>query len=489
MNLFDRLISVFSPGAALARVQARFALESFRRYDAANLGGKNKGWRGGGTSATSEIRASGHLLRERSREQVRNNPYGRRPVLAIPASVVGSGIMPSIRSTGSGRGGTAKIKKMWRDWAETAARVDYNERKTFAAIQSICMRAMLESGEVFVIRRVDAKKKDLQLQVLEADFLDTLKDGIQLRDGGYIIQGIEFDSSDKRVAYWLFKQHPGEALINSKFVSERFAAADVIHLYDEERPGQQRGVPNGMSSIIRSRDYSEYQDAQLIRQKIAACFAVFISKDINATRPGDGYASTGDPIERVTPGIIERLKPGESVSFGNPPTVEGADAYASTVLHEIAAGYDIPYEILTGDYSRVNFSSARMARMEFSRRVMYWQEFVMIPVLCQRVFQWRLDLWKINGEIPQNADITCGWTSPALEFIDPLKEANAMVAKVRGGLMSWQEAVRQLGYDPEEVLEELKTDATNFTSAGLMPFTDPRFDVGRKIENDEPTEE
>lgn len=482
MNFIDRLISVFSPSAALRRVQSRLAIEQYRAYDAASNWGKNSNWRGGALSATSEIRGAGNRLRERSREQARNNPYSRRALRSIPANVVGSGIMPAIRTEGGGKGLTAKTKKLWRDWAGNASLVDWDERKTFYGLQSLAMRAMLESGEVFIVRRQD--NKGLHMQLMESDHLDTQKDGIQLEGGGYIIQGIQFNAIGKRVGYWLFQQHPGELRINFKIESVFFRADDVIHLFEDERPGQQRGVPLGMSAITRARDFSEYQDAQLIRQKIAACFSVFITKDVHTARPSD-LSSTGDSLERVEPGIIEHLLPGQSVQFASPPPVDGYAEYSAGVLHEIAAGYDVPYEILTGDYSQVNFSSARMARMEFAGLISGWQEFTLVPQLCQRVFEWWVQWHRIAGNIRENAIVSATWTAPGLQFVDPLKEIKAMVERVRAGLMSWQEAVRSLGYDPEEVMEELKADANAFDLAGLKPFSDPRYDAGRGNNLDE----
>ncbi|MNY58386.1 hypothetical protein D3C86_1947160 [compost metagenome] len=54
-----------------------------------------------------------------------------------------------------------------------------------------------------------------------------------------------------------------------------------------------------------------------------------------------------------------------------------------------------------------------------------------------------------------------------------------MVTLIRSGLMSWQDAVRQLGYTPEEILEELKKDKESFDLAGLLPECDPRYDANR----------
>ena len=41
--------------------------------------------------------------------------------------------------------------------------------------------------------------------------------------------------------------------------------------------------------------------------------------------------------------------------------MQGYSEYTSCQLHGISAGLEVPYEVLTNDYSQVNFSSSRMA--------------------------------------------------------------------------------------------------------------------------------
>ena len=69
------------------------------------------------------------------------------------------------------------------------------------------------SGECFVRMRPrrleDGLAVPLQLQVLEADFLDATKSGAL--GAGRLVQGIEFDPVGKRRAYWLHGEHPGDA--------------------------------------------------------------------------------------------------------------------------------------------------------------------------------------------------------------------------------------------------------------------------------------
>ena len=51
----------------------------------------------------------------------------------------------------------------------------------------------------------------------------------------------------------------------------------MLHLFDRLRPGQVRGVPWFAPVILKLRDLDEYDDAELVRKKIEACFAAFVT--------------------------------------------------------------------------------------------------------------------------------------------------------------------------------------------------------------------
>lgn len=475
MTWFEKAIGVISPSWMLKRLRS-FAVASIlnRFYDGAANGRRTKNWRTQPTSANTEIYAGLSELRNRSRDLVRNNPYARKAMRVIPANVVGTGIWPMMR-VGKSEAAQKKLREFWRKWA-TTTRCDFDGRKTMAKIQNLSFRSMLESGEV-LLRKVYEKGIGLQIQVIESDHLDTSKDGYEIEDG-FVRQGIQFSKSGRRIGYWIWENHPGDNRMSLKSTSTLVPSSDIIHLYQEERPGQLRGVPLGTASMLRMRDFDDYEDAQLVRQKIAACFAIFITSEQHGAPSG---VDDGDSLERVEPGMIERLRPGETVSFGTPPNSEGYSDYTRKVLQGIAAGYDTTYEALTGDLTGVNFSSGRMGHIEFQRLVEEWQDLLLIPVLCNGIWDWFLDYALIMGIIKNKEDVECSWTAPRREFVDPLKEIKALIEEVRAGLKSWQEAVRSLGYDPEEVMKQLAEDAKKFDEAGLMPWADPRFDPNRTV--------
>jgi capsid protein len=59
-----------------------------------------------------------------------------------------------------------------------------------------------------------------------------------------------------------------------------------MHLFERLRPGQIQGVPWFAPAIVKLRDLDESDDAELVRKKIEACFAAFVTGDEEAAAAG-----------------------------------------------------------------------------------------------------------------------------------------------------------------------------------------------------------
>ena len=466
MNFLDNIIAYVNPSAGVKRASQRLALETIRHYEAASSSRRTDNWKATGADANSEIATSLTTLRNRSREQVRNNVYAKRTVQALTNNIVGTGIRPTPMDV------SPRVEKnimlLWKMWAGKK-RCDFDGNLTFYGLQKLVMRTVVTSGECLVIsRRANDTLLPLKLQVLEPDFIDTNKTAVSKENGNFILHGIEFNSDGQKVGYWLFKQHPGSMRMRA-LTSEFVKAEDVCHIFAIERPGQVRGIPWLSASMIRMRDFDDYEDAELVRQKIAACFTVFIS-DTDADAPKT--VEEADIASRVEPGIIEILPPGKSVHFAQPPLTNGYESYSRKILQGIAAGTGITYEAMTGDLSNVNFSSGRMGWIEMQRNIQDWQEDMLIPQLCETVWDWFLKAGAIVGKTKE--DIEATWTPPRREMIDAKKETEALALQVRNGFISYQEALRQLGYDPEDTLEEIAAFNAILDKHGIVLDSDAR---------------
>lgn len=478
MTVFDRLVGFFNPQSAIKRQRSRIALSLMdthaRKYDAASMSRRTQGWHTGGTSANSENQFSIQILRNRCRDLVRNDPYAASAIETIESNVVGYGINLKPVFPDNYRP-QDKVERAWKLWSESTA-CDIEGMKHFHAMQALVMRCVAESGECLV-RRVRIPNQipgvpSFQLHIMEPDFLDDRKRETGLPGGGYTESGIEFDKNGRRVAYWIYNQHPGDyslrSDLKSAYLSTRVSASDIKHIYDPKRPGQIRGVPFLSSVAMKIRDFNDYEDAQLLRQKIAACFAAFI---YDSEAPTDVSEEEVDLMEKIEPGAMQLLPPGKKIEFGNPPAAEGYADYSKTVLRGIAAGTGVTYEGMTGDYSNVNFSSGRMGWIEFQRKIDKWRWNMLIPGFCDGVWQWFVEDLTLMG-IDASA-VEALWTAPRREMIDPVAEIGAYKAAVRSGFMSLSDVAMEMGRDPKQLITQVKADFDLIKELGLTLDIDP----------------
>lgn len=475
---FDSVIGFFSPKAEYKRRAYRKANNIVKRkFEGASKSERLGGWKTAGLSVNSENSAAIAILRNRSRDLVRNNPYASRGISVIQHNTVGKGIIPQIENN--------RLEEAWEDWAGTTA-CDFDGRLTFYDMQSLAMRSIAESGEVVIRKRmVEDPNSDIpfKLQLLEGDFISNSQDQFKRTEGkNRIFQGVEIDANGKKVAYHLYENHPGATGVESSFKSSalhktiRVPVADIMHGYRDDRPGQLRGVPWLAPLLIRLKDLDDYEDAQLMRQKIAACFSVFVRDAIDV----DTDLSEQEKIElgsKVEPGLIEYLPPGKDISLANPPTVENYGEYMSVNLHSIAAGLNITYESLTGDLSQVNFSSTRMGWLEMYRHIDAWR----MLILNNKINKPALDIFYqgaiLSGLMRESEKPKrTRWTAPRREMIDPTKEVPATAEAIRNGIKTWSEVVREQGRYPAEVAEEIASDYSLLDSKGIILDSDPRKD-------------
>jgi lambda family phage portal protein len=463
----DRSILAVAPAWGVSRIRARAIAETLRHYEAASAGSRTQSWHRGRTDANAAVTMALGPLRSLSRDLVRNNAWARNGVRVITRNTVGWGIVPKPIGNGADR-----IADAWKRWAETT-QCHADRRATFYGLEKLVMRTVVESGECLIRRRPrrieDGLALPLQLQVLEPDFIDTNKYGVTGVAGGPIIQGIEFDKIGRRVAYWLFPQHPGSAR-GVTAASYRVPAEDVCHVYDLERAGQDRGAPWLASVIVSLREFDEYEDATLVKQKIAACLAGFIHG------AGDDYVAgpTDTPgVERLVPGSIRKLAPGEEITFTQPPAT-GEDRFSVRALRRIAAGIGSTYEDLTGDYSQVNFSSARMSRLAHWANVEDWQWNTLIPQFCDVAWGWAMEAAGVAGIV--NPDDLPGveWTPRPMPMIEPDREARANLLMIRSGQKTLPQVLREQGLDVDSHLEEYAGAMKKIDALGLVLDSDAR---------------
>lgn len=458
---YERALAVVSPTRAMRRFASRAAFEEMARaYEAAKPGRRTQGWMATGSSANAEIGPALPALRNRARELVRNNAYAAAAVAKLASKIVGTGITPRVLT--DDRAAKARLMDDWRRFADDC---DVEGILDFGGIQSLAVRCVVESGEALLLHIVEGGK--LRLKLCEPDIVDVAKTET-LPGGNVVLQGVEFDQSGRRVAYWLFDQHPGDTapMIRRNYASNRVLADMVSPVFCPLRPGQVHGVPWFAPVALRMRDVDELDEARLIRKKIEGCFAAFIKRpaDSLATPATAGAESDeyGRRIEKLSPGRIQYLAQDEDVSFSNPPASEGDTEWLVMQLHAVAAGLGIPYSMLTGDLRQANYSSLRAGTLDFWSLVDQWQRHMIIPMLCRRVWSAHNMMMGRVGDLPPVV-----WDVPERPFIDPLKDGTAIDQALRAGRRTWRDVVAAAGRDPDEQMAQIADERGEMDALGL----------------------
>ncbi|MEG3637656.1 phage portal protein [Magnetococcus sp. PR-3] len=461
MNLLQRLRYLATGRIPMPRAQ----------LEAARAARRLAGWRSGNESLNSLILQGGGLLRSRSRELVRSNPYASNAAASFAAHAVGAGIKPSSLIQDAVL--KDQLQRLWLDWTDEA---DADGLTDFYGLQAMVARALFEAGECFIRlrpRRVeDGLSVPLQLQLLPAEQLP-LEKSEQLPYGREVLMGVEFDSRGQRRAYHFLKNHPGDLRQRGGGQTVRIPASEIIHIFQPLQEGQIRGLPWIAPALPKLWLLDQYDDAELDRKKVAAMFAAFITRpqaedvmgEEDAPRDDEGAALLG-----LQPGTMQLLLPGEDIKFSDPADVGGSyEAFQYRTLLACCSAMGVPYTNVTGDLRQANYSSLREGKLEFRRRMEQFQHNTLVFQLCRPVWNRWIREVALSGSINNQPELKqVKWIPPKWDWVDPLKDRKAEVEAIRAGLKSRSDVIESEGYDAEEVDRRIAADHSRERELGLQ---------------------
>lgn len=445
-------------------LRRELAIQHLRGFEAAKLSRRTEHWAVSNLGPNADLRQALPRIVARHQDLVDSDPWAAKAINVIVSNWVGDGII------GKPINASKRYTDGWREWSESTA-CDWDGLGNLYAKQALIARTVAVRGSCLVRQRFDERLLGqglvpLQIQVLEPDYLDWSKD-----DGARIRFGKQYSENGKLEGYWIRRSHPGESdWTASSLAASDFVPADQIcHVYDVRRPNQATGVPFGVAALLTLRDISDRDAAQLMRDKLSACFMAFLEES-DPESLGTGAQEILDTLE---PGAIEILPPGKNIRFSEPPNAGDYVATQRYHLQAVAQAYEITYEALTGDLSQVNFSSGRMGWQEMRRAVARWRWSIMIPQFLDPLARWYREAAGSAGMAARGTS-RFEWTPPITWLTDPAREIPAYVEAVKAGFMSLSEIQRMLGYVPELVIQELGQDMAAARAAGLTLSTDAK---------------
>lgn len=459
-NFIDRVVGYISPQAGLKREQARLAQEQIRDYNAASRGRRRGNLLNRSTSAAREVSRAADRLAGVSQELVRNNPLAQRIKMIMASNVAGDGIRVDI--TGSNQRVNTDFTNYFEGWANTTA-CDFDGHYNLFGLQWLAIATVVESGGVLVRFHINnALRYPLSIQLIEQTYLDTTMDTQNDGDGGQIIDGIQYDKAGQITHYHILIDNNGTNTDGTPTRRSYRRGDEMVHIFRKERPGQHLGV-SWLAQVATHLDrYDTLQDAKVTQQQIAACLAVIVTEANTAL----GSKTDTPMIDRVEPGMIEYVGAGSTVTTVTPPRADDSASFITELKNDIAVGAGLNYQQLTGDYSKFNFASGRMGKIEFNLMLDMAQKFMLLPAL-NTIMDKLFSIYQLQAGT--NAKINAEWVFPPRAAVDPSEEVETVKNKVRSALMTPQTAAKMFG-------TKLETVVTGWEDA-LKLMGDLSFDI------------
>ncbi|MCX6733055.1 MAG: phage portal protein [Candidatus Roizmanbacteria bacterium] len=421
------------------------------------------------------------LIQSRSRNVSRNNPI----VTSAEDKYVAK--LGSIKVNFKNPDGT-EHKLMQELWDEFADDPNLDGKGNLCTNQAVWNHDRFQSGEAII--RMIIKQKDnsnripLKLQSIESEYLDVTYMGfsdpeLSQLPFGTTRYGITFDDYNKPIFYNFWSdRHYGIRNVNTTpWQHVKVPAEDVCHIFERRRSNQWRGTPVVSSLLSTIYEITDLTDATVAKQLAAAAISWIVEQPdgspLNApgsirtagnTMPTDlerklFFVANGGQVQYTNPG--EKFQLVQSSDIGNNLT-----SLLKHQLQTIAAGYGIPYYMLTGDTEGLNFSSIQGILLEFRNRLEYIHHYINLPDGLDRIVKRFTAI--ANIMYPETVTAKPSYQFPKNYGVDMLKDYQGNVLGMQSGQTTLKRVMDENHLTEEEVLQ----DQALKEKLGLVGLTD-----------------
>lgn len=478
-------------------------------------------WQPASLSADRELGNDKPMMDSRSRDLMRNDGYILGAVNTHQDSIVGSQFLltakPNLRILSSQnksfdevwlQEATEQIEAKFTLWGESPeAYVDASRINTFTSLIRLGVGLSVYTGEILAsaewIRRV-GNPFNTAIKMIDVDRLSNPNNAI---DTATLSKGVEKDRYGAPIAYHIRESHPSEwdrVAFRWKRVPTRkpWGRRQIIHIFEQNRVDQTRNVGNIVSALKEMKMTKRYQDVVLQNAVMNATFAATIESELPAdatySQLGMGqdtdFATTymnqvaaysgGANNIKIDNARIPHLWPGQKLKLQNPQSPSGmGEAFEQSLLRHVAASLGISYEQFARDYTKTNFASAR-ASMNETYKHMQSRKKVYADRFASMIYQLWFEEAFNKGEIVLPVGVTSSffyegqnkdalteakWLGASRGQIDPLKETQAALLKIQGGLSTWEIEAGNLGHDYRDIISQRKRE-NELTASNNLEF-------------------
>lgn len=506
------------PGMAHRQLAAR-AAQMQTAYRAADpMSQELATWHPAPVSADTAMAHERIPIAGRLHDLVRNNGWASQAVRRECESVIGANLrlsyMPDYEALGLSLEWATEFKRevqgRWRlyandpDFAADAAR-----QNSVPVLLAQAYRHFVMDGEGIgaILQREGRTASRTILQIMHPLRLSNPA-GVPESDD--LRSGVEVDEYGAAHAYHFRDRHPYDAAAFStarQFSWTRipretpWGRPNILHVFESEQAGQTRGISRLAALVEGLKTQDKYERTEMQAAIVNAILAAYIespmdtqllmegmnAKGLDQTGDGglSGYQGLRDAFHdsaRLTLGGVQlqHLFPGEKLGFhAAARPAANYEPFVSSVLRKSAAATGMSYEQVAGDWSKVNYSSARASLLEvwrglYARRHVFTQGFC-TPFfgawLEEEIAEGRLDhvlpkkapsFWEAKA-----AYVRANWIGPARGWVDPDKESKASGNRMRIGISTFADEAAEQGKDPDEHRMALAAERQQFANDGL----------------------
>lgn len=401
-------------------------------------------------------------LRAWCKKEYLDNPYARNAARNFALGVYGTG--PSLQVMTQDEALNTKIEAIFRTWRKKT-QLDWKFH--------VALNSLFYDGEAFFyFFHTPTIPGGLNVELIESRRVREPYDGHWDVNR---LEGITYNEFNEPVLYCVQKE-----TINPMFGRpEEFTmvpADFMLHFFLDDVVNQKRGLPLLQSVLQTLAGLQRISQASLNAWELAAKMNLIVQTGMDAYEflrcVPKGYDEDSEALVEAfktipvpEDGGMTFLASGMSVNqVKNEHPNSQFHENKMTYLSEIGAGVGEPRNIITGDSSSYNFSSAQLDNQFFTR----WGGAVQgkIQTLLNRILTVSLVSHATQyPEIQQLAqicdleNIPAEWFFPnVLEGIDRMNNAGSEVALLQSGLMTHWEYCKRHGLDYEKHIAQLKRE-------------------------------
>jgi lambda family phage portal protein len=385
------------------------------------------------------------------------------------------------------------IERAWARW-QRAEFCDVRSRRNYHTLRQLRLINGVRDGDFFLRHIRDPKVNEFgySLQMVSSEWCDRFYRDI-LPNGNVVVMGIEYEMNSwglgKPVAFYFIKRQPRDWQFTSVYSGfglgssarsvnrARIDAADIIHYARPVDADATRPAPWAASTMVKGRQLDQYELAEVIASREAACKTGFYYSDI---LPEGGQAqfdqpdpTTGMSTESLSPGEIRALKWGVKYQDRDPKHPNGNLAtFRKSMGQSTTAG--MPggdYNTIFNDLENINFSAGRLGRLDTNEMSKLIQRFD-IDVAERPIFESWLEMALITGAINLPTVKFDKFNKPLFQGrrwaqVDEIKAVNSAALRVANKFSSRNRECAELGIDFEENALELAEEEMLLESLGL----------------------